>query len=111
MGAGTVANRGCTIELNDRVDIGRDVAIGHDVLILTATHRIGRSTRRAGRLVTAPVMIGDGVWIGARAVVLPGVSVGKGAVVAAGSVVVEDVPADALVSGTPATVTVRRLPG
>ena len=104
-------NEKCRIELSDTVSIGDNCAIGHDVLIITSTHRIGRRDRRAGELLVAPVVIGDGAWIGARSVVLPGVTIGPGAVVSAGSVVTKDVPANALVSGAPATVTVPRLPG
>jgi maltose O-acetyltransferase len=104
-------NEQCRIELSDTVTIGDNCAIGHDVLIITSTHRIGRRDRRAGALLVAPVVIGDGAWIGARSVVLPGVTIGPGAVVSAGSVVTKDVPANALVSGAPATVTVPRLPG
>jgi acetyltransferase-like isoleucine patch superfamily enzyme len=111
IGAGTIINRGCTLELEDQVHIGAQVSIGHDVLILTSTHRIGRATRRAGRSTAAPVVVGDGAWIGARCVILPGVTVGAGAVVAAGSTVAHDVPDHALVSGVPATGTVARLPG
>ncbi len=53
-------------------------------------------------LVVAPVTIGDGVWIGARAIVLKGVTVGDGAIIAAGAVVTRDVPAGATVASVPA---------
>ena len=68
----------------------RGVAIGHDVMIMTSTHRLGGHLRRAGELTTAPVTIEQGAWIGARAVILPGRErSGAGAVVAAGAVVTQ----------------------
>jgi acetyltransferase-like isoleucine patch superfamily enzyme len=111
VGSRATINAGCTLELNDTIEIGELVAIGQDVMILTSSHRLGKSDRRAGGNYTAPVRIAAGAWIGARSVLLPGITVGEGAVVAAGSVVSRDVPANALVSGAPAQVTVARLPG
>jgi tetrahydrodipicolinate N-succinyltransferase len=61
--------------------------------------------------VAAPISIGDGVWIGSRVTVLPGVSVGRGAVVAAGAVVTRDVAPDTLVAGIPAVVVKHLGPG
>jgi maltose O-acetyltransferase len=90
------------VDLGAEVHIGRGVRLGHDVLLLTFDHDIGPSEYRCGRLVAAPIRIGDGAWIGARATVLPGVSVGDGAVVAAGSVVTRDVARNTLVAGVPA---------
>lgn len=95
-------NIGCFFDLNEQIWIGDNVSLGHEVLILTASHKIGRSGHRAGPLMLAPVSIEDGVWIGARSVVLPGVTVGEGAVVAAGAVVNRDVPRNTLVGGVPA---------
>ncbi len=60
--------------------------------------------RRAGRSIAAPVVIEPGSWIGARATILGGVTIGEGAVVAAGAVVTRSVPPDTLVGGVPATV-------
>jgi maltose O-acetyltransferase len=97
-------NVGVYIDASGDVVIGDDAAIGQHVLILTHTHEIGPSARRAGPLRPAPVRIGNGAWIGARSVVMPGVEVGDGAVVAAGAVVTTDVPADTLVAGVPAAV-------
>lgn len=111
IGADALINAGCRFELNDHITIGERVSIGHDVMLLTMTHRIGGVERRAGANVTAPISIGEGTWIGSRSVILPGVTIGAGAVVAAGSVVAKDVPAHCLVSGVPAVVAVKRLPG
>lgn len=89
-------------DLSSTVDIGDRVAIGQEALILTNSHELGPSESRAGRLANQPVRIGDGTWLGARVVVLPGVTIGAGAIVAAGAVVHRDVPPDTLVAGVPA---------
>jgi maltose O-acetyltransferase len=107
----TFINVGCTFELNDQISIGRSVAIGHEVMLLTSTHRMGRRNLRAGSRTTAPIVIEDGAWIGSRSLILPGVTIGAGAVVAAGSVVSRDVAPNSLVAGAPAVLAVRRLPG
>lgn len=110
IGASGWINVGCTFELNDTITIGDRVAIGHEVMVLTSTHKIGKGERRAGEKVTGPVAIGDGVWLGARCVILPGVTVGAGAVVSTGAVVTKDVPPNSVVAGAPAAVVVKRLP-
>jgi acetyltransferase-like isoleucine patch superfamily enzyme len=80
--------------------IGDRVIIAWDCNILDRDyHSIDGTEER-----TAPVRIGDDVWIGCRSIVLKGVSIGDGAIVAAGSVVVKDVPAHTLVAGNPAQI-------
>lgn len=91
--------------------IGRDVMMGPEVMIYTKNHRIDRTDIpmiRQGETEPEPVVIGDDVWIGARAIILPGVSIGQGAVVAAGAVVAKDVPPYAVVGGVPAKVLKER---
>ncbi len=102
-------NTDCFLNLGADINIGNCVSIGHQVMILTDTHTIGDSSRRAGKLSAAPVVIGDGVWLGARCTVLPGVTIGEGAVVAAGAVVTKSVAPNVLVGGTPARL-LRQLP-
>lgn len=103
VGRGTFINGGCRIDNNaEFVHIGARCSLAPEVLILTATHEIGGPLERAGRLRDAPVTIGDGVWIGARAVILPGVTIGDGAVIASGAVVSSDCEAHALYAGVPA---------
>jgi acetyltransferase-like isoleucine patch superfamily enzyme len=82
------------------VEIGNDVALANEVYIMDSnSHGVeGREH------VEAPVRIGDGSWLGARAMVLPGVTIGRRVVVAAGAVVTRDVPDDVLVAGNPARV-------
>lgn len=93
---------GCLIE------IGADCDIGPEVAFLTGTHQIGPSTRRAGSGLARPVRVGAGTWIGARSLILPGVNIGTGCIVAAGAVVTTDVPNNSLVAGVPGVVK-RRL--
>ncbi len=95
-------NIGCLFDLGAEISIGDNVSIGHEVLVLTSSHRVGPSHKRALTLITEPVAIGSGAWIGSRTTILPGVTVGAGAIVAAGSVVHQDVPPDTLVAGAPA---------
>jgi maltose O-acetyltransferase len=102
LGADVSINRGCMIEAVGAITIGDEAGLGQDVLVLTVTHQVGHSRRRAGEVRTAPVTVGPGSWIGARSTLLPGVTVGAGAVVAAGAIVATDVPANTLVGGVPA---------
>jgi maltose O-acetyltransferase len=92
------------VDLGARVYIGSRVHFGHDVMLLTVNHELGRSGERCGRLIATPIRIEDGVWVASRVTILPGVSVGRGAVIAAGAVVVTDVAPDTLVGGVPAKV-------
>lgn len=82
-----------------KITIGSKVAISREAFICTASHDITRPERP---LITKPITICDGVWIGARAIVLPGVTIGEGAVVAAGAVVTKDVAPFTIVGGNPA---------
>jgi acetyltransferase-like isoleucine patch superfamily enzyme len=96
-------NAALSLELGATISIGDHVGIGQEVIILTTSHEHHDSPRhRAGPLVRQPVRIEDGVWIGARTLILPGVTIGQGAVVAAGAVVARDVPPHTLVAGVPA---------
>ena len=82
------------------ITIGDDVALANEVYVMDSN-----SHGLEGRPhVEAPVTIGDGTWVGARAMILPGVTIGKRVVVAAGAVVTRDVPDDVLVAGNPARV-------
>ncbi len=93
------------------VSIGAHVDIGPQVYIGTGTHEIDATgTHSAGAGVNRDVRIADGVWLGVRSTVLPGVCVGHKAVVAAGAVVTQDVPPECVVAGVPAVVK-RRLAG
>ena len=97
----------CTISLCAPVRIGHRVHMGQDVMILTGSHQIGDAEMRCGDYEFAPVEIGDGCWLGARVLILPGVTIGPGCVVAAGSVVTRSMPPDSVVAGNPARVISR----
>jgi maltose O-acetyltransferase len=101
VGNGSYINR---YGLISNTKIGKNSAIGPRVIIGPAQHEIGPSKRRAGRAIFLPVIIKDGVWIGARAVIYGGVTIGKGSIVAAGAVVIKDVPTNTMVGGVPAKV-------
>jgi acetyltransferase-like isoleucine patch superfamily enzyme len=100
LGERCVINHGCLLDgRRFAIQVGNDVSIGPEAVILTIGHdpRSADFSDRGGA-----VSIGDHVWIGFRAIVLPGVSIGEGAVVGAGSVVTRDVPPFAIVAGNPA---------
>jgi acetyltransferase-like isoleucine patch superfamily enzyme len=90
------------IDLGGAVRIGNGVNIGHDCLLLTVDHNIGPAWRRAGALTYAPIVIEDGAWLASRVTILPGVTIGSGSIVAAGSVVTSPVAPNTLVGGVPA---------
>lgn len=94
------------------ITIGDNVMMGPEVMIFTTNHRIDDLNRPMNQqgLRDEAVVIGDDVWIGARAILLPGVHIGSGAVVAAGAVVTRDVPPGAIVGGNPARIIRRRFP-
>lgn len=104
VGAGCVLHLDCTLDLEERIVIGDRVTVGHQAMILTSSHEIGPREHRAGDIVRAPVTIGDGAWLGPRCIILPGVTVGAGAIVAAGALVNKDVPPHTRAAGAPARV-------
>jgi acetyltransferase-like isoleucine patch superfamily enzyme len=85
--------------LHSNLTIGNRVCINDDVKILTASHDV---TSPFWETITKPVVICDYAWIATSAIILPGVTIGRGAVVGAGAVVAKDVPAGAIVIGNPA---------
>jgi maltose O-acetyltransferase len=92
------------------ITIGDDVQIGPNVQLLTPTHPVEPEARRDKWEAAQPITIGDNVWLGGGAVVLPGVSIGADTVVGAGAVVTRDLPAGVVAVGNPARV-VRTLDG
>jgi len=89
------------------IDIADDVMIGPNVSIITQAHPIEPSQRRA-TVIAKPIVIERNVWITAGVTILMGVTVGENSVVAAGSVVIHDVPPNTLVGGNPARVYPQR---
>ncbi|MGP5076553.1 DapH/DapD/GlmU-related protein [Brachybacterium alimentarium] len=102
LGERVFLNAGCRFQDQGGLEIGDDCLIGHNTVIATLNHDL--APRRRGDLHPSPVVIGRNVWIGANVTILPGVTIGEDAVIAAASVVTKDVPARALVVGSPARV-------
>jgi maltose O-acetyltransferase len=101
IGARTFVNYGAIVLDAAEVTIGDDVQIGPGVQLITALHPLEPGPRRGGVETAAPVRIEDGAWLAAGVLVLPGVTVGRNAVVGAGSVVTRDMPAGHLCFGNP----------
>lgn len=115
IGPGTFVNVNCVFLDSASIRIGADVLVGPGVQLLTVTHPLSAperivppAERREGeapyRTYARPIAIGDGAWIGAGAIVLPGVSIGANAVIGAGSIVTSDIPAGCLALGQPCRV-------
>jgi acetyltransferase-like isoleucine patch superfamily enzyme len=102
LGKRVFINSGCKFQDQGGVFIGDGSLIGHNTVLATLNHDLDPS-RRAD-MHPAPIVIGRNVWIGSNATVLPGVTIGDNAVVAAASVVTKDVPENAVVVGSPARV-------
>ena len=88
----------------NRVTIGDDVLFGPYVQVYAAYHPVDPAARRTRRELSAPVTIGDNVWIGGGAIILPGVTIGSGTTIGAGSVVTGDIPGNVVAAGNPCTV-------
>jgi len=102
LGVGAFIGWHCRIHNQAPVTLGERAFLGPEVMLLTTGHHIGPPEHRAGELTASPIVIGAGAWIGARSMVLPGVTVGAGSVVAAGSVVTADCEPHGLYAGVPA---------
>ncbi|HEU4686775.1 MAG TPA: DapH/DapD/GlmU-related protein [Vicinamibacterales bacterium] len=98
---------GCRFSIGKRITIGRHCRIASDVWMFDSSgHPLDAEARRAGLAAAdadvRPITIGDNVWIGGRAIIHPGVTIGDHAVISAGAVVMNDVPPSAVVAGNPA---------
>ncbi|MFQ3354329.1 MAG: acetyltransferase-like isoleucine patch superfamily enzyme [Paracoccaceae bacterium] len=107
IGENSVINSFCLLDgRHNSIEIGKNVDIGRETAIFTLGHDPHNDQHN---VIGAPVQIGDFVWIAARVTILPGVKIGRGAVVAAGSVVSKDVSPMEIVAGNPArTISIRR---
>lgn len=99
-------NQNCTFLDYAGIRLGSRVMIGPKATFITSGHPVDPEERRL-YLTGAPIDVAENVWIGAGATILPGVSIGRDAVIAAGAVVADDVPPASLVAGTKATVNRR----
>ena len=99
-------NKRCLLLAKDRIEIGENSTLAYGVTILTSANPNGPHNKLAELYpaMTAPVVIGRDVWVGANATILPGVSIGDFSIVAAGSIVTRNVPSGVLVAGNPAII-------
>ena len=102
IGSHAFINYNVSIMDREKVSIGDHVLLAPNVVITTSNHPLDLKMRREYLGLASPVTIGNDVWIGAGAVILPGVTLGNNVVVAAGAVVAKDVPDNSLVAGVPA---------
>jgi acetyltransferase-like isoleucine patch superfamily enzyme len=102
IGANSFINSGCSIGATESIRIGRDALFGPGCLIMDNAFHHVEPERRLERPESAPISIGCNVWLGARVIVLPGVTIGDHSCIAAGSVVTKDIPARTLAAGVPA---------
>ena len=102
IGQNTFVNDNCSFENYEWINIGADCAIGPEVMFCTTTHEPGNARQRAGKFIGLPIVVGDGCWIGARALLLPGVIVGDGCIIAAGAVVTKNCESHGVYAGVPA---------
>ena len=110
LGRNAFINYNCVFLDCAAIEIGDDLQMAPAVQLYTALHPLDAETRRSGVEYARPIRISNDVWIDGGAIVLPGVGIGDGAVIGAGSVVTRDVPANSLVAGNPARL-VRTLEG
>lgn len=102
LGKHVFINSGCSFQDQGGIVIGEGTLVGHNVMIATLNHDMTPSKR--GDTIPRSVLIGKKVWIGSNATILPGVTIGDYAIVAAGAIVSKDVPAYAVVGGVPAKI-------
>lgn len=100
LGKNVFINSDCKFQDQGGITIGDDTLIGHNVVMATLNHE--EDPERRANLIAAPINIGKKVWIGSNATILPGVTIGDGAIIAAGAVVTKDVEAMTIVAGVPA---------
>ena len=100
IGKNVFINACCCFQDQGGITLGDSSLIGHRVVLATINHGFSPEERSSCR--PAPIVIGRNVWIGSGAIVLPGITIGDNAIVAAGAVVTRDVAADSVVAGTPA---------
>ena len=107
VGGNVFVNMGCKFQDQGGIFIDDGGLIGHNVVLATLNHAL--SPKERSTMLPAPIHIRQDVWIGSNATILPGVTIGRGVIVAAGAVVTHDVPPNTIVAGVPAAV-LRTIP-
>lgn len=111
LGDNVYIGKNCSLYAYDTITIGRNVLIARETIFLTRNHKfqdVNLSIREQG-FTNMPISIEEDVWVGARCTILPGVTIGRGSVVAAGTVVNKDVPPFSIVGGVPAKIIKSRI--
>ncbi|PRY64660.1 succinyltransferase-like protein [Glaciihabitans tibetensis] len=110
IGENVFVNSFCYFDAAESISVGDGTRIGDHVRLVTSTHSLGGPDQRAGAGISSPISIGRGVWLGSSVVVLPGVTIGDGCVIAAGAVVTRSTAQNGLYAGVPAK-RIKDLPG
>lgn len=108
---GNNSQLGADSRIGPCTELGNDVVMGPEVVIMTTAHAFEdpiKPIRRQGALPIQPVRVGNDVWIGTRVTIMPGITLGDGCIIGAGSVVTRDVPPLAIAAGNPAKVIRQR---
>lgn len=104
IGKNSFLNYNCVLLDGGYIRIGNNVLIGPNCQLYTPHHPMNYVDRREKKETASPITIGDDCWLGGNVVVCPGVTIGERCIIAAGSVVTKDIPADSLAAGNPAVV-------
>lgn len=102
LGDNSFINWQAFLDLNDNITIGNNCSIAMRCNLITSYHNIGPHDFRGGKSQTAPIIVGNGCWIGAHCTILPGVKIADGCVIGANSLVTKDTEPDGLYVGSPA---------
>ena len=103
-GSDIYLNSNCTFVDDGHIYVGDKTMFGPNVMVLTASHPLDPKLRELGLQYNKDVHIGNNVWIGAGAIILPGITIGDNSIVGAGAVVTKDVPSNVVVVGNPAKI-------
>lgn len=103
-----IYNYSCFLDLSNDIIIGDGVSIAFKTIFINASHEIGPIEHRAGKGINAPIRIEDGCWIGANVTIMPGVTIAKGCIIGAGTLVTEDTEENGIYVGIPARL-IRKL--
>lgn len=108
LGQNSFINYSCFLDLSNDIIIGDGVSIAFKTIFINASHEIGSIEHRAGKGINAPIRIEDGCWIGANVTIMPGVTIAKGCIIGAGTLVTEDTEENGIYVGIPARL-IRKL--
>lgn len=100
VGKNVFINASCHFQDQGGITLGDNCLVGHNVIFATLNHGFAPEERQS--MLPAPIVVGRNVWIGSNSTILQGVTIGDNSIIAAGSVVTKDVPANAIVAGVPA---------